>query len=363
MKNSFLLAGSVALLAAVAFVPLSCGSSNSDTNPVPTDGGTDGKSDASSDTPPSDSPVDGGDVGDGGGPSVTRGEYLVRHLLICGDCHTTPDATTGQPSSDPADFLAGGRDFPIPSEAGVGHVYSRNLTPDVTTGIGLWGIPDIKNAILHGMDNEAKPLFPIMPYQMFGNMTDDDATSIAMFLKSLPPKANTVPEPTVTIPVAAPTYPEASIPHTTLASGDPNFGAAERGRYLVKLSCIECHTQDSADHTTLDFTKAFAGGKPFDLVVIKSVSANITPDPTGLAAWAVADIVATDKTDLEKGTGRHLCPPMPGGADKFGGLSDGDLNDIANFVHTLPPVANTFSCASAGCCPGGSSDAGDAGTD
>jgi mono/diheme cytochrome c family protein len=183
-----------------------------------------------------------------------------------------------------------------------------------------------------------------------------------MFLKSLPPKSNTVPEPTVTIPVAAPVYPEASIPHTTLASSDPDFAAAERGRYLAKVSCIECHTEDSADHTTIDFAKAFGGGKLFDLVVIQSVSANITPDPTGLASWTVADIVATDKTDLEKGTGRHLCPPMPGGPELFGGLTDGDLNDIAHFVHTLPPVANTFSCASAGCCPG-SSDAGDAGAD
>jgi cytochrome c553 len=202
-----------------------------------------------------------------------------------------------------------------------------------------------------------------MPYQMFGNLTDDDATSIAMFLKSLPPKANTVPEPTVTVPGPATVYPDAQIPHTTLGATDANFASAERGRYLAKVSCIECHTEDSADHTTIDFTKAFGGGKLFDLVVIKSVSANITPDTTGLATWTPADIVATDKTDLEKGTGRHLCPPMPGGVALFGGLTDGDLTDIANFIHTVPPVANTFSCASAGCCPGGAGDAGDAGTD
>ncbi|GAC1545679.1 MAG: hypothetical protein NVS3B10_09760 [Polyangiales bacterium] len=51
---------------------------------------------------------------------------------------------------------------------------------------------------------------------------------------------------------------------------------------------------------------------------------------------------------------------MPGGPTLAGGLVDGDLSDIAAFIHTLPPVANgPVPCAAAGCC----GPTGDAGTD
>src|SRR5947209_7278108 len=82
------------------------------------------------------------------GPTTARGEYLVKYLLACGDCHTTP-GPLGQPSTNPSDFLAGGRDFPV----GPNHVYSKNLTPDNTTGLGMWTVDQIKRAIKNGLDD------------------------------------------------------------------------------------------------------------------------------------------------------------------------------------------------------------------
>ena len=52
------------------------------------------------------------------------------------------------------------------------------------------------------------------------------------------------------------------------------------------------------------------------------------------------EIIATLKTNQEKGTGVMLLPPMAGGPNGFGGLFDNDLNDLAQYVHTLPPVMN-----------------------
>jgi hypothetical protein len=295
--------------------------------------------------------TDGGGGGDGGGPSAARGEYLVKHLLICGDCHSTPDSM-GQP--DPTKFLAGGRAFALPGlgpDGGVGFVYSANLTND-TTGLSAWTESNIVDAITVGVDKDGNPLWPIMPYSMFGNLTMDDASSIAMYIKSVPGIVNAVPMNTVAPPPqAAPRADDTQIPHTTLASTDAQYGAAERGRYLAKVACLECHTEHNPPGSPQPFnlSLAFGGGQHFPLGFIETISANLTPDPTGLATWIPGDIVSTLKTDQEKGTGRMLCPPMPGGPGRLGDLTDGDQSDIAAFIHTLPPVSNgPFGCTDAG---------------
>src|SRR5207248_1629000 len=108
---------------------------------------------------------------------------------------------------------------------------------------------------------------------------------------------------------------------------DGQFAAAERGRYMVKVACIECHTPRNppGPGPLINLGKAFSGSVLFPLGPITTISANITPDATGLAGWTPAEIAATLKTDQEKGTGRMLCPPMPGGPGRLGGLADTDL--------------------------------------
>ena len=136
------------------------------------------------------------------------------------------------------------------------------------------------------------------------------------------------------------------IPHTTLAQSDPDYAAAERGRYLASAACLNCHTEQlEADVPNL--AKAFAGGKKYTFIrgAAANTSVNITPDATGLAGWTVDDIVTALKSSTEKGTGRSLCSTHPGGGDMYGKMTDGDARDIATYIHTLPPVANgPFKC-------------------
>ncbi len=257
----------------------------------------------------------------------------------------------GQP--DPTKFLAGGRafDFPAQVDGGLGHVYAANLTPDQTSGLGSWTASNIVDALTVGVDKDGLPLFPIMPYYMFGNLSDDDAMSIALYLQSIPAISNVVPKNNVQVPQASTRIDDTQIPHTALPSTDPGFASAERGRYLVKVSCIECHTKHNAPGaaSVIDLAKAFAGGETFQIGPNKIPSANLTPHATGLGGWTPAEIAATLKTDQERGVGRMLCPPMPGGTGRLGGLTDPDLNDIANFLHTLAPIQNgPFGCTDAG---------------
>src|SRR5262249_25933029 len=133
----------------------------------------------------------------------------------------------------------------------------------------------------------------------------------------------------------APPVDEAKVPHTTLPQSDPDYAAAERGRYLARAACLNCHTdQVSAD--VPDLTKAYAGGKKYTFVrgAPVNTSVNITPDATGLAGWSIDDIVNSLKSDTEKGTGRVLCSTHPGGGEMYGKMTDADARDIATYIHT-----------------------------
>jgi len=120
---------------------------------------------------------------------IARGKYLVT-IAGCNDCHT-PGYFFGQP--DMNRFL-GGSDvaFEIP---GLGTFVGRNITPDKETGIGDWTTEEIVTALQTGMRPDGRQLAPIMPYHAFANLTSEDATSIAAFLKSIPPVSNAVPGP------------------------------------------------------------------------------------------------------------------------------------------------------------------------
>ena len=119
---------------------------------------------------------------------VERGSYLTT-LMGCNDCHT-PGTFYG--ASDFSRKLAG-------TELGWigpwGTTYPRNLTPDMETGIGKWR---------RGRHREDHPhraarrrdvrVLPPMPWPMYTNLSDDDAYSIAAYLKSLPPVSHKVPD-------------------------------------------------------------------------------------------------------------------------------------------------------------------------
>lgn len=122
-------------------------------------------------------------------PDVDRGRYLVT-IMGCTDCHT-PGHFLGQP--DMARFL-GGSDvgFEIP---GLGTFYGPNLTPDNETGLGQWSREEIVTAIRTGLRPDGSQLAPAMPWMGYATLTEEDATAIASFLKTLPVVSNEVAGP------------------------------------------------------------------------------------------------------------------------------------------------------------------------
>jgi len=283
--------------------------------------------------------------------NATRGKYLATAVLGCGDCHTTPQEN-GLPSFNPEDYLAGGRAFVVPFGGGTQKFFARNLTSDKETGLGNWTDDQIKRALTKGIDDQGDALFPVMPYYVFANISDEDVESIVRFLRTLPAKHNPIPEDTFALNEPATPVNADEIPHTSLPSSDPDYEAAERGRYLAGLTgaCVECHTPHTQDPTKLlDLSRAFAGGETFDLGFITVRSANLTPDITGLGGWTKSDIISTVQFAKEKGTGRAICPPMPAGPNRDGDMTPGDLDDIATYLTTLQPIrSGPYGCDDAG---------------
>jgi mono/diheme cytochrome c family protein len=120
---------------------------------------------------------------------IDRGKYLVS-LGGCNDCHT-PGYFLGKP--DMERFL-GGSDvgFAVPDQ---GVFYGPNLTPDGETGLGKWSTEEIVTAITAGKRPDGRVLAPVMPWHAFANLTPEDSTAIAAYLKSLPPVKNKVRGP------------------------------------------------------------------------------------------------------------------------------------------------------------------------
>ena len=121
---------------------------------------------------------------------LERGRYLV-NAMLCPLCHTPISPDTG--AYDTALFLAGGmRVAAYPW----GVSYSRNLTPDSETGLGAWSEEAIVNAVTRGVSRGGRRLDAMaMPWPWFSRLSPADARAIAVYLRSLPPIRNPVPDP------------------------------------------------------------------------------------------------------------------------------------------------------------------------
>lgn len=115
-------------------------------------------------------------------------------LLGCGSCHTD-GALVGSPV--PGRDLAGssvGIAYSNPlATPRPGVLYASNLTPDRETGIGGRSLAELVRMIRLGVDSHGSQTIPVMPWPAYANILEEDATAIAMYLKSLPPVRHRVP--------------------------------------------------------------------------------------------------------------------------------------------------------------------------
>jgi mono/diheme cytochrome c family protein/cytochrome c2 len=270
---------------------------------------------------------------------LERGKYLANSVSVCMDCHSKRDwdkfsgplvqGTLGQ-GGEVFDQKYG---FP-------GTYYSRNITP---AGIGNWTDGEILRAISSGVDKKGKALFPIMPHPNFGKMDKEDLLSIIVYLRSLEPIVNQVPDSKSDFPM---NFIINTIPTKATFSNRPSEkDIVNYGSYLFNAaSCNECHTKQEKGAKIVGME--LAGGFEFPLVSGGIVrSANITPDDaTGIGKWTELMFVNkfksfTDSTyvphKIQKGNFNTVMPWT-----MYGTMKESDLKAIYAYLKTVKPIKN-----------------------
>ena len=263
---------------------------------------------------------------------VKTGQYVFSLAGGCA-CHTVPRGA----------FNAGARAFPIP----FGKVYSTNITQDKETGLGNWTDQQIRDAIVKGIRRDGSSIIPVMPYQAYSGMAEEDLQALIAYLKTLKPVNKPTPElqsrAPLTRSLGIPIYLKffgrfSKSPAQALKSG------IERGRYLVEhvSLCGDCHTPRNfigVPNRSLYLAGAGAKSGPLGEDV-----PNITPDKeTGIGDWKredIAELLLTGtKPDLDNVQGL-MAEVIQGTTHGFKDMKREDALAIADYLKSIPPIKN-----------------------
>jgi len=266
---------------------------------------------------------------------LARGAYLAEGPLNCVSCHSARDEHRyGRPVAGP--HGAGGVCFT--KEYGFdGRLCPPNITPDKETGLGNWTDGEILRAFREGIDRDGNGLNPACPYPDSRYLSDEDAKSVVVYLRSLPPVRNRVPEKQVGFPLSffikmVPRPLEGAVPAPDAA--DP----VAYGRYLATVShCRFCHTPVDQRYQPLP-GMTFAGGMEHKGPWGTVRSANLTPHVTGIGQWQKENFIGiftAFRAGLPATDPQHNTPmPWP----DLARMTDADLGTIYDYLRTVPPV-------------------------
>ena len=271
------------------------------------------------------------------GQTVARGEYLYKYSNLCWTCHGSEGSTSAEEPQ------AGGRKFDLSGFGpGFGVFYASNITQSPDKGIGEWSDGEILRSIREGLDREGHILLPIMPFQFYHGMSDQDAEAMVAYLRSLPAVENQVPENQPTFAAKAVIAfrlmkPEAPITKSVVA---PEKGVTvEYGEYLAwhAAGCADCHMPRDPNTGQIDFERTFAGGlTPLPEEGFSPIGSNLTPHAeTGLGNWTEEQFL----TAMQQGTrpdGRVLVPFMPW--PSYARWDVEDVRAIWLYLRSLEPI-------------------------
>jgi alcohol dehydrogenase (quinone), cytochrome c subunit len=169
---------------------------------------------------------------------IGRGAYLAR-LGDCAACHSIP----GRPA------FSGG----LKMETPIGAIYSTNITPDVTFGIGRFTLADFDRALRYGVA-DGHSLYPAMPFTSYYNTKPEDVQALYAYFKygvapaRVPDRRSDIPFPlSMRWPLTYWRWLFASKPFPFSAPAGYDADEA-RGAYFVDGlgHCGECHTPRNA---------------------------------------------------------------------------------------------------------------------
>ncbi len=184
-----------------------------------------------------------------------------KELAIAGDCfgcHSLPEGP----------LAAGGRAIGTP----FGTIYSTNITPDKTFGIGNYTRADFHRALKDGIGKERGNLYPAMPFVFTHMTTSEDLDALYAYVMTLPPMpvANKENTGVFVLPVrpfmnfwTLLNFPKHDAPNNPQRSVQWN-----RGAYIVEglAHCGACHSPRNF-MMGVDFSRSLQGGEEAGLAI------------------------------------------------------------------------------------------------
>jgi len=260
------------------------------------------------------------------GDLLEHGKYVF-YAAGCISCHTRDE------------LMAGGRPLDTP----FGTFYPPNITPQKEYGIGAWTEKDFVRALREGMSPQGEHYYPAFPYPSYTRMTSQDMQALYAYLMTLPASSREIRPHDLRWPFSS----RSMISYWKAGRFTPGEFSADlekslqwnRGAYLAGAlgHCSECHTpRDYLGAPRSDRCLAGTCMGPDGRQV-----PNITPDrETGIGGWTYEDL----RTFLKSGRkpdGGYTDSLM---AEVLGTscmrLNDYDLDSLAIYLQSLPPVHN-----------------------
>lgn len=271
---------------------------------------------------------------------VARGEYLVQHVAACGACHTTRASGRIADPELPDRLLAGGNVLETISPKM--KVWVPNITSDPETGVGKWSDDQLERAIRDGVDDEGELLSPLMPFDAFRHMSDEDVRAVVAYLRSVP-KVHQDRKP---VEKQVPFFVHVGLDWFGMGRHLPakNVAAPSRsdkiayGHYVLDVAgCADCHSlgkrgpRGEGDRWLAGSDVPFPeGGRVW--------ASNITPDPDTGIGRATPERVRKALRDGVRLDGQKMAPPMATLIPHYQGMSDEDLDALVAYLFSVKPV-------------------------
>ena len=257
---------------------------------------------------------------------VERGRYLAT-AGDCVACHTAPGGKS----------MAGGLALASP----LGSIYSTNITPSKTHGIGNYTLQQFTDALRHGKRADGANLYPAMPYTAYAKTTDEDiAAMYAYFMQGVqavddaPAKQTDLPFPfniRASLSVWNAMFHDAT-PYKADASQPPEWN---RGAYLAQglAHCTTCHTPRTA--LMAEDGKRSLGGADLGGWYAPNITSHAS---SGIGSWTEDELVAYMSGKPVPGKGPAAGPMAEAVDHSLKHLSAEDLKAIAVYVKSVPAV-------------------------
>lgn len=258
---------------------------------------------------------------------IDKGHYLAT-AADCVACHTAP----------------GGKDYAggYAIQSPLGTIWSTNITPSKTAGIGSYTLEDFARAVRDGVAKDGSHLYPAMPYTSYAKITDADIAALyAYFMHGVA----AVDTPSPKTELAFPFSMRASmagwnlmfLDKTRFAEDAARSPEANRGAYLAEAlaHCSTCHTPRNTLMAE-DMSKSLAGGS-----LGNWYAPNITPDKiAGIGSWSDDEIRTYLKTGHVAGKAQAAGPMAEAIEHSLQHLTDADLDAIVAYLRGVKPIGS-----------------------